>query len=304
MNFSEAYHLYVQGIDVKPYPFCSETKADLFFEMFYGEGLPGLEYYKKYLESCGDISAPVRPLICYDVYMKLYAKKFERDLRQSVVNNPKSNRDLCGVFNVPVRYNDVTFDKLPHHPEQEKQRAAAWKWAQGLKGSGQEKDLRGQAYEECLLLGGVVRGIGKTSLLVCTTMQYYVDNDFRDMQPAAPAEIGFLNSSIVFIKERQFMDLMNRNDVYKSMVLERLSKVDFLAYDDLLLKADEIFVKKYLLDLIDSRIDCEGKPTALTTAYPRHLFEKNYPDMYSRLSRGKIDYSNQQTDLRKKQRKD
>lgn len=288
MIFTEAYHAFLIKAYKGKRPFCSETKEDLFFGLYYLEDLddPGVTYYKLYLDSCGNIENgnPRKPLISYSVYKTLYQKGFEIDVRDTKMNNVKMNKDLCLKFNIPDRYSYKTFQTIDKIPEQEKQVNSVRKWCN-------------EGFKESLLIGGK-KGIGKTTLAVCSVMEFYKKNDVKT-QPYF-RETKLFDSSIIFIKESELFKLTKLPGAPTYSMLERLVNADFLCYDDMFTSDDKAYSRQILFDLIDQRVECKGKSTVITTHMPCDKVMRYYSDIYSRLSRGKIDYSNQAKDLRDK----
>jgi DNA replication protein DnaC len=291
MVFKEAYNFYKPGVrDIKS-PLCSETKINLFEQMtdlenYAHTGIPKIEYFKLYLDSCGDITKPRKPFINYEVYINLYSEVFERDLRTGLTRNPKTNYIYCNIFNIPKRYNNMTFDTITDYSEQRQTINTAKKWVR-------------EGFRECLVLGSKTRGIGKTNTLVCTAMEYFIEYDYSEIKKFTGA-LAFLNSSIIFIKERELIKLLENPALYKGVILDRLAQCAFLVYDDMLSVGDASFAKNVLFDILDARIDEQGKPTAISTTVQRHVLERNYPDIASRISRGKVYYSDSTKDIRAK----
>lgn len=289
MKFKEAYNLYMQNVDVR-IPICNEHKENLYDYLTDLIQMPDidrtrLEYYKLYLESCGEIDKPGKPFICYSVYMNIYAIPFERNLRRNISNRKDLNEIHCRIFNIPGRYCGMTFDKIRDIPEQRQIIRTTKNWIEN-------------GWRESLLLGSKTPGVGKTNTMACLGHQRFVEFDFTEIK-RFEGNLEFLNSSIVFIKERELISILNSPGIYRGMILDRLSNVDFLMYDDMLSMGDKDFAKSVLMDLFDSRIDSEGKPTAITTRYPLENLQRHYADIYSRLSRGRIYYSDSKKDLRR-----
>lgn len=298
MKFKEAYELWKQGVKIKG-PVCNEEKVNLFEGMNELEQLPdkrysddnilsidrqSFEYYNLYLQSCGEIEKPRKPFISYKVYVLLYAKMFEPDLRKSLINRSDTNETYCKWFNIPVRYNGITFDTMKDYPEQLQLKQTTRNWIR-------------DGWKDCLLLGSKYAGIGKTTMLVCSAMERFVQKDYNEIK-RFEGPMDFLNSSIIFLKERQLVNLISGAGVFRVMILERLASVDYFVYDDLLSMGDKVFSKTVLFDILDSRVEDAGKPTAISTRMSQENLKRYHPDIYSRIARGKIYYSNSKKDIR------
>lgn len=289
MKFREGYELYLQNVNLRV-PMCHEHKENLFDELTELIQTPDidrrkLEYYRMYLESCGEIDRPGKPFICFSIYLNIYSVAFPQILRRGLAKRKEWNEKECRIFNIPPRYYGMTFDTIEDYPEQRQMIKAAKNWI---------KD----GWKNSFLLGSKMPGIGKTNTMVCTGLQRFVEVDFTEIK-RFQGNLEFMNSSIIFIKERELISILDAPGMYRGMILERLCHVDYLMYDDMLAFGNKEFSKTVLMELIDARVDSGGKPTVITTRVGNDILERHYPDIYSRLSRGKIYYSDSKRDLRK-----
>jgi DNA replication protein DnaC len=293
MVFSEILKLYVDGhpltseIEFLLPLVCAHTGEDVLINA-YNHRRDKVYYYHLYLDSLGEVTRQT-PLVTFETYNDIYAKAFERKLRQKRVVNPKTNELLCKQFNVPERYYGVSFATLPHIKEQEQLINTAKRWT--------------KSYKESLLLGSKTTGVGKTTCAVSSLMQYYVDHDSSPIR-SFTQRWDVLNSNIIFLKERDLYGTIRRtyaNDIplYEHQITERLANVDFLVYDDMFSINDGDFLKRVLFSILDERIDGQGKPTIITSRYPLAQLQRNFPDIYSRLERGVIYYHSSTKDLRR-----
>ena len=305
MLFSEIYILYRNPLrqeKVEPI-ICSQTKINILYslsrmedenkrsQLTYNNGqkVVNTEYYKMFLDSLGDINKPDYPGVCFEVYDKLYSRKWEIEVRRRQVESDKINPLLCRKFNIPERYYKHTFKRTQPKPDQ----------TQLFNTS---KNYVKAKFRESLWLGSDVRGVGKTTNAICIAMEYYVANDFKKISYFKyPYDI--INNSILFIKEYDMIKLVpNKHDFspvyYRSALLNRLAEVDLLIYDDALKYADNEFIKEFLLPLFDDRLENKSKPTIITSTFKERQLPLSYPDLYSRLRRGKVYYCDIKNDYR------
>lgn len=305
MLFTEYYAQYRNPLRVEKIDpiFCSQTKVNILFDLKRieidnnmsentyngGKKIVNVEYYKMFLDNLGDISKPDYPAVCFDVYNKLYSRKWEMDVRRRQIESDRINPLLCSKFNIPERYQKHTFKKIQPKPDQ-------------VQLFNTSKNYVKAKFTESLWLGSQFPGAGKTTNAVCMIMEYYVVNDFK-LGKFFKYPYEKFNNSILFIKEYDLIKLIpNKHDFnpvyYRSALLNRLAEIDLLVYDDCLKYGDTEYNKEFLAPLIDSRLDNSSKATIFTSTFNQAQLPKSYPDLYSRLKRGTIFYTNCQTDYR------
>lgn len=305
MLFTEIYAQYRNPLRVEKIEpiFCSQTKVNILFrlkqiedmnkasEISYNGGhkIVNLEYYKMFLDSLGDVSKPDYPAVCYEVYDKLYSRKWEIDIRRRQIESDKINPALCKKFNIPERYAKHTFKHIQPKSDQ-------------VQLFNTSKNYVKAKFHESLWLGSQFPGAGKTTNAVCMVMEYYVVNDFK-LGRYFKYPYEKFNNSILFIKEYDLIKLVpNKHDFnpvyYRSALLNRLAEIDLLVYDDALKYADNEYIKEFLMPLVDDRLDNKGKSTIFTSTFKQEQLPKTYPDLYSRLRRGRVYYCDIKTDYR------